>query len=88
MFERWKQRQVAGGTPSLGYSRRRVDAFLAQIGADHAHGVDGDVLAAAIRQASFPLSPRGYDPATIDNHLAKLHDQLATTASTLLLAAA
>ncbi len=88
MFERWKQRHVAGGASSLGYSRRRVDTFLAQIGADHAHGIDGDVLAAAIREARFPLSPRGYDPATIDDHLAKLHDQLATTAGTHLAVAA
>ena len=77
MFERWKQRQGASGTSSLGYSRRRVDSFLAQIGAQHAHGIEAEILTAAIRDVRFPLAPLGYNPATIDRHLSELHDVLS-----------
>lgn len=83
MFKTWKRRHINGLAPLRGYSRRQVDAFLTHIGSEHAHGVDGRVLAVAIREVSFPMAARGYDPATIDAHLDKLHAQFDSTSAAI-----
>ncbi len=72
MTSRWAHKLKNGSRRSLGYDARHVDAFLAHIGAGHAAGVDPQLLAVAIHHKTFPLVSKGYDKASVDEHLRAL----------------
>ncbi len=65
---------LAGGR-TLGYHRAAVDAFLAS--ARKAFEGDGDLTAADVRVASFPLVKGGYVVAEVDAALGRVEDALA-----------
>ncbi len=59
-----------------GYKATAVDTFLAQTRASF-DGRGGQVTAAQIRSASFPLVKGGYDIAAVDQAMSRLEDAFA-----------